>query len=205
MLTRVLPFLASLGVSPRELTLTLYGGAGAVHGPLLAEELGVERVLVPRTPSVFCAFGGLVSDLMHDAVRTVIGSTLDGEGLREVFSDLEKEARSWLDAQADPRWLSGTDIFYYAEMRYQGQSFQVDVGLDGKLVASADMQAIEKAFHDEHLHLYNHADLEAPVEIQQLRVRALSRMTKPAPEPLEARDKSIEEALLENRRLRLSP
>ena len=203
MLTRVLPFLASLGVSPRELTLTLYGGAGAVHGPLLAEELGVERVLVPRTPSVFCAFGGLVSDLMHDAVRTVIGSTLDGEGLREVFSDLEKEARSWLDAQADPRWLSGTDIFYYAEMRYQGQSFQVDVGLDGKLVASADMQAIEKAFHDEHLHLYNHADLEAPVEIQQLRVRALSRMTKPAPEPLEARDKSIEEALLENRRLRL--
>ena len=203
MLTRVLPFLARLGVSPRELTLVLYGGAGAVHGPLLAEEIGIERVLVPRTPSVFCAFGGLVSDLMHDAVRTVHGLALDGPLLRDIFEELAGEARAWLTAQADPRWLSGTDVYSYAEMRYLGQSFQVDVTLDPALVARADMAAIADAFHAEHLQLYNHADPGAPIEFQQLRIRVVSRMTKPEPAPLEASSTGVEGAWLENRRLRL--
>ena len=64
----VLPYLARVGVDPQELTLLLYGGAGAVHGPLLAEELGIGKVIVPRTPSVFCALGGVVSDLVHDVI-----------------------------------------------------------------------------------------------------------------------------------------
>ena len=203
MLTRVLPFLARLGVSPRELTLVLYGGAGAVHGPLLAEEIGIERVMVPRTPSVFCAFGGLVSDLMHDAVRTVHGLALDGPSVRDIFEELASDARAWLVTQADPRWLSGTDIDYHAEMHYLGQSFQVDVTLDPALVARADMGGIAEAFHAEHLRLYSHADPKAPIEFQQLRTRVVSRMTKPEPMPLEAPSTGIEDAWLENRRLRL--
>ena len=203
MLTRVLPFLAKLGVSPRELTLVLYGGAGAVHGPLLAEEIGIERVMVPRTPSVFCAVGGLVSDLMHDSVRTVHGLELDGGTLRQFFEELASDARSWLEAQADPRWLSGTDVEYYAEINYAGQSFQVDVALDQGLVSDGDMAGIAEAFHAEHLRLYNHADPQAPIQFQQLRTRALSRMTKPEAIPLAGPSSDIDTALLENRRLRL--
>ena len=203
MLTRVLPFLARLGVSPKELTLVLYGGAGAVHGPLLAEEVGMDRVLVPRTPSVFCAFGGLVSDLMHDAVRTVHGLALDGPRLRTVFDALAAEAREWLDAQTEERWLSSSHVQYHAEMRYQGQSFQVDVPLDADLVAAGDMASIAQAFHAEHERLYSHADPQAPVEFQQLRVRIVGRMTTPEPTPLAAPTGSIEDARLESRRLRL--
>ena len=133
----------------------------------------------------------------------MLGLTLDGAGVRNIFSELEEEARAWLTAQADPRWLSGTDVFYYAEMRYLGQSFQVDVALDPALVARADMAAIAAAFHAEHLHLYSHADFDAPIEIQQLRTRVVSRMTKPDPTPLKVLDSGIEDAWLENRRLRL--
>ena len=59
-------------------TLVLFGGAGSLHGPLLAHELGIRRMLVPRTPSVFCAFGGLVSELVHDVVATAYGLDADG-------------------------------------------------------------------------------------------------------------------------------
>nr|WP_246767070.1 hydantoinase/oxoprolinase family protein [Agrobacterium fabrum] len=59
MVAGVLPYLARQGVDPEDLTVLVYGGAGAIQGPLLAAEIGVNRVLVPATPSVFCALGAL--------------------------------------------------------------------------------------------------------------------------------------------------
>src|SRR5690606_12611482 len=70
MVAGVLPYLARQGVDPEDLTLLVYGGAGAIQGPLLADEIGINRILVPTTPSVFCALGGLVSELTHDSLET---------------------------------------------------------------------------------------------------------------------------------------
>src|SRR3546814_1347403 len=44
MVARTLPYLAGHGVAARDLALVAYGGAGAIHGPLLAEEIGVNTV-----------------------------------------------------------------------------------------------------------------------------------------------------------------
>ncbi|MDA0703823.1 MAG: hydantoinase/oxoprolinase family protein [Proteobacteria bacterium] len=201
MLTKVLPFLARLGVSPRELTLVLFGGAGAVHGPLLADEVGIDRVLVPRTPSVFCAFGGIVSDLMHDAVRTVHGLNIESKDLIAAFGEIAGEARSWLAEQVEPEWLGETHLEYHAEMRYIGQSFQVDVSLPETLAAAGDMRAISDAFHREHERLFNHCDPGAAVEFTQLRVRIRGRMRVPGRDGLAVAE-SIEEAKVAVRRAR---
>ena len=37
----------------------------------LAEELGVRDVLVPATPGVLSALGGLIADLKNDFIKTV--------------------------------------------------------------------------------------------------------------------------------------
>ena len=74
-------------------TLMIYGGAGAIHGPLLADEMGIGHVVVPRLSSVFCAFGGLVSDLLHDGVRNVHGLALDGQALAGTFAALRREGK----------------------------------------------------------------------------------------------------------------
>ena len=47
MLAGAMPFVARLGVEPSELAMMIYGGAGAIHGPLLAREMGIARVVVP--------------------------------------------------------------------------------------------------------------------------------------------------------------
>ena len=72
MLAKILPYLARVGVEPSDCTLMIFGGAGGLHGPLLADELGIKRIVAPRAPSVFCAFGCLVSDprTMPSRVRT---------------------------------------------------------------------------------------------------------------------------------------
>lgn len=171
MVGRAMPYMARLGVDPQQLTLVLFGGAGSIHGPLLADELGISRVLVPPTPSVFCAAGCLVAPVIHDAVRSVRGPV----EIEPVFEQLETQTREWLAGQIEPGWLLGTSIERYASMRYVGQSFSLDVALPeggGRAEAVA-------AFHTEHQRVYSHADPEAPVEFVELRVRIVGLLPTP--------------------------
>lgn len=179
MLAKTLPFLARLGVDPQELTLILFGGAGAIHGPLLADELRIDRIVVPRMPSVFCAFGCLVSDLIHDVVRTVHGMFLDNAIAEAVFSELEDEARAWLDAQVTADWLNEVTLARFSAMRYQGQAFDVNVPIPDGAFRHGDRTAIGDAFHSEHERLYGHCEPEAPFEFVEFRVRATGSLAHP--------------------------
>ena len=57
------------GYDPRDFTLVAYGGAGPMHGAFIAEELEIERLLVPMGPGNFAALGSLISDVKQDFVR----------------------------------------------------------------------------------------------------------------------------------------
>ena len=181
MVAGVLPYLARHGVDPEELTLLVYGGAGAIHGPLLAAEIGINRILVPSTPSVFCALGGLVSELSHDALETVHGLTVDGALIAKKFAALREKASEWLSRQAPPEHLVSRTFECWAEMRYVGQSFQVDVRLPDTAIDEKDISAMCDAFHVEHERIYSHADRTAPVEFVDLRMRVRGALSIPKP------------------------
>lgn len=172
MMSRALPFLARLGVDPQQLTLVLFGGAGSLQGPLLAAEMGINHVLIPPTPSVFCAAGCLVAEVIHDAVRSVRGPV----DIEATYADLEAEVRDWVGTQIDTSWLLSTRIERYASMRYVGQSFTIDVPLP----EGGDVPAAHQAFHDEHLRIYAHCDPRNPVEFVDLRVRIIGSLPTPA-------------------------
>src|SRR6266403_4981496 len=58
------------GLDAAAFALIAYGGAGPLHASAIAREIGMRRVIVPRAPGHFCAFGMLFSDLRYDFVRT---------------------------------------------------------------------------------------------------------------------------------------
>ncbi len=179
MLAGALPFIARLGESPADLTLMIYGGAGAIHGPLLAAEIGIGRVVVPRLAAVFCAFGGLVSDLLYDVVRNVHGVPATELALADVFADLREAGRRWLieqSAGAEPEFEQ------FADVRYAGQSFDVATLLDG----DADLDGIAAAFHAEHLKRFGHSDPGAAIEIIALRLRVRGKLPRPGAVPAAA-------------------
>jgi N-methylhydantoinase A len=171
MIGRALPFLARLGVDPQQLTLVLFGGAGSIHGPLLAAEMGINEVLIPPTASVFCAAGCLVADIIHDTVRSVRRAA----STEALFNELQVEAHGWLDGQIDPAWLTGREIQRFAAMRYAGQSFDIDVTIP----EGGDQAAAVEAFHDEHERLYAHCDRTASVQFVGLRVRIIGHLPNP--------------------------
>lgn len=170
---------ARRGVDLRDYALVAFGGAGALIACRLAAELGIERVVVPFEPGTLCAMGALSADVASNFVRSLV-LPLDGsaQALAEALESLEREARGWLEAEAPS--LGGYRTLLSADMRYVGQSFEVDVPLDPEWVRRKDLAAVADAFHDMHRQVYAHADQTLPPEVVDLRVLVMGAMPKPA-------------------------
>ena len=91
------------GIDPRGLALVAFGGAGPLHACSLAEELGIERVLVPAASGVLSALGLAVADLRRDYV---------GRSFEE------------LEAEVD---LPGATLTRFVDARYPGQSHELTI------------------------------------------------------------------------------
>jgi N-methylhydantoinase A len=85
-------------------------------------------------------------------------------------------------------------------MRYGAQSFTIQIDLTAALRAGGEA-AVQEAFHAEHERLFGHANRDAPVAIDTLRIRTMGRQAKPSGAPLPPSDRTTP-APLEHRRLR---
>jgi N-methylhydantoinase A len=165
--------LSRAAVDPRDFTLVAFGGAGPVVGALLAREVGVSAVFVPRSPGTLCALGALCADVVNDAVRTVHmrmdDTTLAWATLGEQDEALRAELADWLARHGTD---AGPATFRHAaDMRYVGQSYEIEVPIDPGWLTPGGAPTILGAFHDAHERLYGHADRQAPAEIVNLRVQ----------------------------------
>lgn len=168
------------GADPRTFTLLAFGGAGPMTACLLARELGLRRVVVPPTPGVLSAYGGLIADIRNDFIRTAFVD-LDREGLAAldaIADDLEASALGWLH---DEQGFAGTArLMWSADMRYRGQSYEIETLIDRADLAGGDVTPIAEAFHAEHARVYDHSDPEAEVQVVNLRLVVSGSALKPA-------------------------
>ena len=168
------------GADPRSFALLAFGGAGPMTACLLARELGMARTIVPPTPGVLSAYGGLIADVRNDLIRTAFVD-LDAEGLAALDAhagELETQALGWL---RDEQGFTGeARLLWSADMRYRGQSYEIETPLDRSDIAAGRVAPIAAAFHAEHERVYDHADPHAPVQVVNLRLVASGRAPKPA-------------------------
>ncbi len=173
---------ARRGIDPREFALVSFGGAGGLLACRLAEESGIDTVLVPQSPGTLCALGSLSADVAADFVRSVVLHLSDRlEPLAEALQRLLEQARGWLAAEVPGAAAErGPDrLSISADMRYVGQSFEIEVPLEADWIRRLDRAAIEEAFHQTHERIYAHAQPGAPVEVVDLRLR----VSGDAPQP----------------------
>jgi len=157
------------GRDPRKFTLFAFGGSGPVHAAGLARELEIERIVVPRAPGFFSAFGLLAADLEHHAVRTFMRRTasLDLAELGAAFAALERRCRADLgreDLQAEQ-----IQVERWVEMRYVGQAFELPVSAPLGDLAQHHVATFEQDFHATHERTYGHRT-DNVMEIVNLRV-----------------------------------
>ncbi|AOJ72467.1 MULTISPECIES: hydantoinase/oxoprolinase family protein [Burkholderia] len=176
------------GIDPRAFALLPFGGAGPMLACHFARAIGIDEIVVPIAPGVLSALGGLIADTRNDFVKTAYYD-LDAASLARLSDDaraLERAARAWIaDQIGDDR---DARIAVSADMRYKGQSFEIDTPLELDWLHGGDPAPLRDAFHREHARLYGHGDPGARVQVVALRLVISAATPKPALKAVDASD-----------------
>ena len=167
------------GYDPREFTLVPFGGMGPTIAGMIAAELGIGRILIPRNPGAFSAHGMLVTDVHQQRSLTRV-TPVDGTAPAEldaIFATMETAALEDLMREQFPRERLVTRR--HAGMRYRGQSYEVPVPVP-RLGGPQDMADLVERFHEAHQRRYGHMAQAEAVEIVNFQVTAVALIAKPA-------------------------
>jgi len=163
------------GIDPRAFTLFSFGGAGGMHAVEMAAHLGMPTVLVPRNAGVLSAFGLLMSDPVKDFTKSLM-KTDDWISIALLESEFGKlEAQSRRDMAADGFAAKDLVLERSLDCRYFGQSYEIEVPYRRARTLG---QAFLESFHRRHKRLYSYRHDNRPVEIVNLRIKAVALTPK---------------------------
>jgi N-methylhydantoinase A len=179
MYMEVSKLISRYGVDPREYALQAFGGAGPMMACFLAREVGMKNVVIPTTPGVLSALGGLIADIKNDFIATVFVELETGAlpAIRAGYEALKRAALHWL--RQEQGYDGPHQFIYSADMRYQGQSHEIETVLDTAHLMHGDIAGIAETFHRRHEEVYDHADREAPIQLINLRLVIAGESPKP--------------------------
>jgi N-methylhydantoinase A len=173
------------GLDAGSFALVAYGGAGPLHATAVAREIGIRKVIIPRAPGHFSAFGMLFSDLRYDFVRTWFISleNMDFAAFEAVFAELEQDGRAAICTSA----ISPGEVIVQRalDMRYVGQEHSVTVEIPKHHFNTGDRKAIKDLFDAVHAQRYGTSAPDEPAEIASLRTTITGMVEKPGLERVE--------------------
>ena len=165
------------GYDPRDFSLIAFGGAGPMHAVDIAAELEIPKVLVPAIPGCLSAFGLVVSDVTHDYVMTHLAPISDTLHLQleRIFAELAAGAHAQLADEGIEE--KRRELFRILDLRYIGEQSSVSVPVAAN---GADwLAATTQEFHAMHELLYGFCVPDEPVEVVNVRMRAVGRLYRP--------------------------
>ena len=181
------------GFDTRDFTLVSFGGAGGLHAAFMAENLGIETILIPPNGGLLSAYGMLFADVVKDYSQTVLlrfetGSGIPVDTLNTGFDELLTRAENEMRPEGfTPNQLK---IDRSLDMRYEGQSYELNI----PYFTETRTHALVQKFHAAHDQRFGYARTDAPVEVVNLRLTATGATDKPPIQPLPLVDADPSEA-----------
>ncbi|MGJ8616902.1 MAG: hydantoinase/oxoprolinase family protein, partial [Sulfitobacter sp.] len=161
-----------------------FGGNGPLHATRVARRAQVERILIPRDPSVGSAVGFLFAPVSFEIVRSRYCTldALDLAGLSVFFQDMLTEARSVVRAGAPKGQLTERRVAF---MRYHGQGHEIEIALPDHALEARDVPHLKRAFEEEYSRQFSRAVPGMTIEILNWAVEVSSepRALRPVSEP----------------------
>jgi N-methylhydantoinase A len=160
------------GYDPREFTLISFGGASALIIGMIAEQLSIPKVLIPRWASVFSALGLLMADIRRtrSLTRIMAAKELNLKEVEEIYRRLEEEVKESLFLEGGN--LDQIIIQKSCDMRYIGQAYEINIPLptSSELISKETIEELCHLFHVYHRKRFGHSAEEEPVELVCFRV-----------------------------------
>lgn len=164
-----------IGIDIRDFAILAYGGAGPTHACMLADELGIRRVVVPLSPGTFCALGSLSADFRMDFVQTINAKLAapNWAQIREWFAERGSHAIAQLEEEKD--LIDSVVAIRSGDARFEGQGFNTEVAMSDEMLKTGDSDAFLSAFHARYEQLYGVVQAHVPTELVNVRLTIVGR------------------------------
>ena len=178
--TRVL---ARRGVDAPRFRMVAFGGAGPLLAALIAEEIAIDTILIPPFPGALSALGAARAEYRGRPGAAGVCAAARGVARATLTDALSRAGamrrQTWIaDADRPVPGSSTTRVSYAADMRYEGQGYDVAVASTRTGWQPAIASAIAAAFHAAHRAVYGHATEGNEVWLKELRVHIIGAMPR---------------------------
>ena len=176
------------GYDPRDFVLVVGGGAGPAHAGMLAGELGIRRIVIPKVSSAFCAFGEILSDMKHTYLSSCVMrlnqmDQMDYDRVNGLLRAMEERGRTELaEAGVAAEHMS---IQRSLDLRYVDQIHECQVDLTdlsslpfNELTPEATAD-IAEAFHQRHEELYTYCERDNLIELINVESTVIGQVPRP--------------------------
>ena len=151
------------GHDPGQFKLISFGGAGGLHAADLSRRIGIPTVVVPKFAATLSAYGMLFSDVIKDYSKTIMRpGDIPITELDSYYDPLI--ANAFGDFYAEGFAQEAVTIQKSLDVRYNGQSFELNIPY------SSDIQGV---FENIYRREYGYAKPSTPIEIVNVRIRAV--------------------------------
>lgn len=163
---------------PRDFVLASFGGAGPMHACFVAQAMNIPKVIIPGQAGVASAFGATAMDVRHDveAFHYADLSTVSVDDLNRLYDELEVKARERLARDSVPS--DKVEILRSAQMRYVGQTYEVDVPIRAGKLSKTHLSEFAEAFHAAHRQEYGVSSDDFPIAFVALGVVATGALAE---------------------------
>ncbi|MBB4305482.1 5-oxoprolinase (ATP-hydrolyzing) [Rhodobium orientis] len=154
------------GYDVTEYALTCFGGAGGQHACMVADALGMTKVLIHPLSGVLSAYGMGLADIRADRQQAVV-KRLDDEVMPELKS-LADELATATRAEVEGQGMAPEHVHTEprAHLRYEGSDTTIAVDL-------TDREAMVAAFEEAHRQQFGFAIDDKPIVCEALEVEAI--------------------------------
>ncbi|MCR9112168.1 MAG: hydantoinase/oxoprolinase family protein [Rhodobacteraceae bacterium] len=168
------------GYDPRDFVLVGAGGATAAHITAIAEEMGIDRIILPKLASGLCAYGQIISDVKYNYMATSPVRLDNAQAYAQVnklYKQIEKQGRDHL--KADGFKASQIRAERSIEMRYVGQVHECTVEIGNFEINSKTIDQVKEAFHARHEQLYTYSERHNTIEVVNIESTLYGAVDKP--------------------------
>lgn len=168
------------GYDPRDFVLMGAGGATGAHITALANEIGIDRILISKFASGLCAYGQIISDVKYNFMAPA-PFRLDSDDvagkLQSLFDRLEARGRDQLDK--DGFQNKDIHITRTLDMRYTGQVHECTVEFEAFDITAESIKSLKNSFHARHEELYMYSEHHSAIEVVNVESTIFGKIERP--------------------------
>jgi len=154
----------SQGYDPSDYALLAFGGAGGLHATAVAQELGINKIVIPSAGGILSAVGMRHAQLTRFASRQILAQWETAVAtLPDLLEALATDARKALNSEglSDQQIAEPERVLF---LRVKGQEHSLEIPLQ-------DLSLIPLAFSHAYQNLYGHPPPDLPLELVRVEVR----------------------------------